>query len=158
MVRHEKETKMALVRWEPSGGLSSLRRELDRLFEEFEGFFEGGITPRRERAFEPAVEVSDTKDALIVKAQVPGVSKDDLHVDISDHTLTLKGEMKADTEEKEKHYYRREWRYGAFSRTIPLPMEVQGEQAKAQMKDGVIEITIPKSERAKVKEIPVQVS
>jgi HSP20 family protein len=149
---------MALVKWEPLTGMSSLRREMDRLFENFEDVFERGLMPRWERAFEPAVEVSDTKDAVVVKAQVPGMSKDNIHVDITDDALTLKGEVKEEDQKEDKHYYRREIRYGAFSRTIPLPMAVQSEQAKAWMHDGVLEITLPKSEHAKVKAIPIQTS
>jgi HSP20 family protein len=131
---------------------------MDRLFEDFEEFFERGISPRWERALEPAVEVSDTKEAVIVKAQVPGMSKDDVHVDISDHELILKGERKEEEKKEEKNYYRQEFRYGAFSRIIPLPTTVQADKAQARMKDGVLEITIPKSEEAKVKEISVKIS
>jgi HSP20 family protein len=109
------------------------------------------------RSFEPAVEVADTKDTVVVKAQVPGMSKDDIQVDITDDALTLKGEVKEEKEEEGTHYYRREFQYGTFSRTIPLPAAVQSEQAKAQMTNGVLEIVIPKSEQAKVKTIPIKV-
>lgn len=149
---------MALVKWEPFGGLSSLRREIDRLFGDFEEGVGHGLMPHWERSFEPAVEVSDTKESVVVRAQVPGMSKDDIHVDISDNALTVKGEIKEEEDKEEKHYHRREIRYGAFSRVIPLPMAVKAEEAKAQMKNGVLEITIPKSDEVKVKEIPIQTS
>ena len=148
---------MALVKWEPRG-LLSLRREMDRLFEDFEDIFGDGLITRRERALEPAVEVSDTKDAVVVKAQLPGIKKEDIHVDISDNALTLKGESKEEAEKEEKNYHRREFHYGAFMRTIPMPVAVQADKAKAQLKDGVLEISIPKSEAAKVKEIPVKIA
>jgi HSP20 family protein len=127
---------------------------MDRLFEDF---FEKG--PRRLgdlSAWEPAVEIADTKDAVVVKAQVPGISKDNLQVNVTDDTLTLKGEMKEEEKKEEKNYSRQEFRYGAFSRTMALPAAVQADKATAQLKDGVLEITIPKSEKAKVKQIAIQ--
>jgi HSP20 family protein len=102
--------------------------------------------------------VSDTKDAVVVKAQVPGMTKENVQVSITEDALTLKGEMKEEEKKEDKNYHRREFRYGAFTRTIPLPMAVQADKATAQLKDGVLEITIPKSEQTKVKEIPVKVS
>jgi HSP20 family protein len=148
---------MALIKWEPSEGLTTLRREVNRLFEDF---FDGGPRHVWGRGAEPAVEVCDTKDAVVVKAQVPGVSKDQLHVDITDDTLTLKGEMKEEEKKEGKNYSRREFHYGAFARTLTLPMAVQADKATAQLKDGVLEITLPKSAsaQAKVKQIPIQAS
>jgi HSP20 family protein len=152
----EREAVMALVRWEPGRAIPSLRRELDRLFEEFEDFVEGGPRLPWGASRGPAMEVADTPDAVVVKALIPGVPKEDVHVDVADQTLTLYGELKEG--EKKEHYYRQEIRYGTFERTIPLPVDVQGDQAKAQYKDGVLEITIPKTEKAKVKRIPIQTS
>jgi len=148
---------MALITREPSGSLTTLRREVDRLFEDF---FDGG--PRRfwGRGAEPAMEVCDTKDAVVVKAQVPGVSKDQLQVHITDDTLTLKGEVREEEKKEEKNFYQREFHYGAFERTMALPMAVQANKATAQLKDGVLEITLPKSAsaQAKVKQIPIETS
>lgn len=146
---------MALVKWEPFEGLMTMRKDMDRLFEEF-----FGDTPLFQRGkvsvLEPAIEVAETDDAVIVKAQVPGVSKEQLHLSISDNVLTLKGETKAEDEKKEKNFYRREIRYGSFQRTIPLPVTVQADQAKAQLKNGVLQVTLPKIEKVKAKEIPVE--
>jgi HSP20 family protein len=127
---------------------------MDRLFE---NFFESG--PRglgTLSAGEPAVEVADTTDAVVIKAQVPGIPKDNIQVSVTDDAITLKGEMKEEEKKEEKNYTRREFRYGAFSRTIALPAAVQADKATAQLKDGVLEITIPKSEKAKMKEIPIR--
>jgi HSP20 family protein len=127
---------------------------MDRLFD---NFFEHG--PRGQSnlsAWEPAVEVSDTTDAVMVKAQVPGIPKDNIQVHVTDDSITLKGEVKEEEKKEEKNYTRREFRYGAFLRTIALPAAVQADKATAQLKDGVLEITIPKSEKAKVKEIPIR--
>jgi HSP20 family protein len=123
----------------------------------FESFFDSG--PRRfgESMAAPAVEVSDTKDAIVVKAQVPGVSKENLQITVSEGALTLKGDMQEETKQEEKNYLRREFRYGAFTRTVPLPAGVQAEKATAQLKDGMLEVTIPKSEAARVNEVPISV-
>ncbi|ETW95044.1 MAG: hypothetical protein ETSY1_32240 [Candidatus Entotheonella factor] len=146
---------MSLIKWEPAEGLSLLRRDMDRLLDDF--FGNSPFHFEREDGFLPNVEVSDTQESVVVKAQVPGVSQDNIQVSVTDDSLTLKGEMKEEEKKEEKNIYRREFRYGSFSRTIPLPTAVQSEKAEAKLKDGVLEITIPKSEKAKVKEIPVQV-
>jgi HSP20 family protein len=93
---------------------------------------------------------------VTVKVQVPGVSKDNLHVDIAENALTVRGEIKDEESPNGKQYYRQEFRYGAFTRTIPLPPGLKADQATAQLKDGVLTITIPKAEQAKPKEIPIK--
>ena len=140
-----------VTRWEPFGGLPTLRRDMDRLFERFLG-----RDPSSLGEVEPAIEVADTPEAIIVKAQVPGVSKENLQVNVTDNALTLKGEVKEDKTTEDKNYHRREFHYGAFSRMIALPTTVQAEQATAQLKDGVLEVTIPKREETKAKAIPIQ--
>jgi HSP20 family protein len=133
-------------------GLTSLRREMDRLFE---NFFERGSMGST-GMFEPAVEIADSNEHVTVKAQVPGVSKDNLHVEIAENALTLRGEMKEEDKTDGRHYYRQEFRYGAFARTIPLPPGLQADRATAELKDGVLTITIPKGAQAKSKEIPIK--
>jgi HSP20 family protein len=145
---------MAIVRWEPFEGLTSLRREMDRLFENF--FERSPFSGAAGGMFEPAVEVADTNESITVKAQVPGVSKDNLYVDVTNDALTLRGEMKQEEKTEDRRYFRQEFRYGAFSRTIPLPASVQADQASAQLKDGVLTITIPKGAESKTKQIPIQ--
>ena len=146
---------MALPRWEPFEGMTSLRREMDRLFDTF---FDRSPIPSTMQGgmLEPAIELADTKDAIIVKAQVPGVSRDNLHIDIMDDVLTLRGEMKEDTQTEDRRFHRREFRYGAFSRTIPLPTGVQADVCSAELKDGILTITLPKSQQARAKNIPIQ--
>src|ERR1051326_1954738 len=146
---------MALVRWEPFEALTSMRREMDRLFENF--FERGGPWMAGDGGMiEPAIEIADTDDSIMVKAQVPGVSKENLHLDIMDDCLTLKGEIKEEEKTEGQRFHRREFRYGSFARTIPLPTSVKADQAKAQLKDGVLTVTIPKGEHAKMKQIPIQ--
>ena len=145
---------MALMKWEPSEGLATLQREMNRLLT---SFVEGSPWRFGESMSAPAVEVSDIKDTVVVKAQVPGVSKEQLHVTVSEGLLIIQGETKEEEKKEEKNYLRREFHYGAFSRTVPLPVGMQGEQATAQLKDGILEITIPKSAEARAKEIPISV-
>jgi HSP20 family protein len=145
---------MALMKWEPSKGLATLQQEVHHLLE---SFFDGSSLRIGESMTAPAVEVSDTKDAVVVKAQVPGVSKEQIQVTVSEGMLTIKGETKEEEKKEEKNYLRREFHYGAFTRIVPIPAGVQAEKATAQLKDGMLEVTIPKSEETRVKEIPISV-
>jgi HSP20 family protein len=126
---------------------------MDRLFEDFLGRWPARMG---DGTAEPAVDVFDTPEAVVVKAQIPGVSKEHIQVDVTEDVLTLKGEMKEEETKEEKNYYRREFRYGAFARSIPLPATVKGDQATAQLKEGILEIRIPKSDKGKAKQIPIQ--
>ena len=142
---------MAQTRWESFGGLTALRREMDRLFEHVLG---REPSPLGEAA--PVIEVAETPAAVIVKAQVPGVSKEHLQVNVTETALTLKGEVQEVTTTEDTKYHHREFHYGAFARTITLPTTVQAEHATAQLKDGVLEVTIPKREETRAKDVPIQ--
>lgn len=147
---------MALMRWEPTfKGLTELKNEMDRIFESF--FGERFPAFKEELSLTPAIEVSETDNEIVVKAAVPGVDKKDLNISILDNNLIIKGEVKKEKEEKKKNYYKQEIAYGSFSRTIPLPAEVKVDEIKANMKNGVVTITIPKTEKAKAKEITIDV-
>lgn len=145
------------MKWEPTPfkGMLDLKKEMDRIFENF--FGERLPAFKEEFEFAPSVDVSETDNEVIVKAIVPGVDKKDINITLTENSITVKGELKREKEEKKKNYYRQEISYGAFSRTIPLPVEVNTEGAKANLKDGVLEVVIPKSEKAKIKEIKVNV-
>ena len=140
-----------VTRWEPLGRLTALRREMDRLFEHVLG-----REPSPLGAAAPAIAVAETPVAVIVKAQVPGVSKEHLQVNVTDTTLTLKGEVQEDQTTEDTTYHHREFHARAFARTITLPTTVQAEHATAQLKDGVLEVTIPKREETKAKDVPIQ--
>lgn len=133
-----------------------MRRDMDRLWD---SFLEG--TPRRrgeERGeWLPSLDVSETKNELVVKAEVPGMDAKDIDISLSDGVLTIKGEKKQEKEEKEADYHLIERSYGAFTRSIQLPKEVQGGKINASYKDGILRITLPKSEEAKKKEIKIKV-
>ncbi len=109
-----------------------------------------------EREFMPAFDVSETENELIITAEVPGMDKKDLDIHLSEGVLTVKGEKKQETEEKKENYHCVERRYGAFSRTMRLPVDVDTDKVDAAYKDGVLKITLPKSETAKPRKIEVK--
>jgi HSP20 family protein len=105
----------------------------------------------------PSLDLYEEKDDIVVKADIPGMSKEDIEVTMSGDVLSIKGEKKKEEEVKEKDYYRRERSYGSFARSVELPCEVKGDQIKASFKDGVLEIRCPKSEEAKKKSVSVKI-
>jgi HSP20 family protein len=112
---------------------------------------------REVRFREPAIEIYEEKDDVIIKADVPGMKKEDLDINISGTLLTIKGEKKQEEEVKKKGYYYSERSYGSFLRTIDLPKEVQIDKARAHFKDGVLELRLPKTEEAKRKDVKIKV-
>ncbi len=106
----------------------------------------------------PTVDISETKDEVIVKAEVPGMTKEDISVFLQDNVLTLRGEKKQEKEEKDKTFHRVERSYGSFVRSFTLPTLVQADKVKAAYKVGVLQITLPKAEEVKPKEILVSVN
>ncbi|HEX7233103.1 MAG TPA: Hsp20/alpha crystallin family protein [Candidatus Binatia bacterium] len=156
----EKETK-AVAAWRPFMDLSRWERDMDRMME---GFFDRRMRPwwpwPRGESVEfaaPAVDLYEEKDDIVVKAELPGIDKNNIEVSLSDHHLTIKGEKKKEEEVKEETYIRSERSYGAFVRTLELPAEVHGEKVKASFKNGILEVRLPKTEEAKAKEIKVKV-
>lgn len=105
----------------------------------------------------PAIDVYEKDDDVIVKAEVPGMAKEDIEVNLSDSTLTIRGEKKRAEEVKDEHYHRCERSYGSFLRTVELPTAVKAEAVSATFKDGVLEVRLPKTEEAKRKPIKVEV-
>lgn len=105
----------------------------------------------------PSLDVYEEKDSVVVKAELPGMKKEDVEVNLAGETLTIKGEKKEDKEVKEDDYYRRERSYGSFLRSVGLPCEVKSDEIKASFKDGVLEIRMPKTEEAKKKSISVKI-
>jgi HSP20 family protein len=137
--------------------------DLDRMFEDFLGRRLGTFWPERwwpaagiERTT-PAVDLYEEKDDIVVKAELPGMEKDNIEVNLSDKRLTIKGEKKQEEEVKKEGYYRSERSYGSFVRTLELPREVQTDKVKAAFKNGILEIRLPKTEEAKKKETRVKV-
>lgn len=106
---------------------------------------------------EPPLDLYEEENEIVVKAELPGMTKDDIQISSADNVLTIRGEKKKEEEDKGKDYYRAERVYGAFVRSVALPAEVIPEKARAIFKNGVLEIRLPKSEAAKKREIKVNV-
>ncbi len=137
-----------MKRWlEPWRPLFDLERDIKETLDEF--FGRRMRFPRLAMEWEPAIEMYEKGNDLIVKAEIPGVEKEDLSVSVTEDTLTIKGEMKREEEVKEKDYYRQERFYGSFSRTIDLPVEVDSAKAKANYKNGLLTLTLPKKKPEK---------
>jgi len=153
---------MAIVKWEPFGELSTLRRQMDHIMESFFGREpmiyerERWIPAVRERWI-PAVDVAETKDEIVVKVEAPGMDEKDISVTLSGDNLMIKGEKKSEKEEKDKHFHRIERCCGSFQRVIGLPVSVDQEKIKANYTKGVLDIRLPKKAEAKPKEIPIKV-
>lgn len=146
---------MALVKWTPFGDLSTFRREMDRLFDRFVGEMPRLDLPGM--GWTPHLDVTETKESLVIKAELPGLDVKDLDIHISGNTLTLKGEKRQTKEEKDEHHHLVERSYGAFTRTVELPATVAADKVKAVFKNGVLTIALPKTEEAKQKSIAIEV-
>jgi len=147
---------MELTPRKPFGSeLSSLRREMDRFWDKFLDY-----TPFRDRVageWTPSVDVSETENELIVKAELPGLEVNDIHVDLSGDILTIKGEKKKETEEKDEHHHYKERYFGSFQRSFKIPVSVRAEDVEASFDKGVLEVKFPKKEESKKKEIKINV-
>ncbi len=125
----------ALTRWEPFAELGDLRSRFDRIFEE--------LADGHERSWAPAVDVERQNGNLVVRADVPGIKPEEVKIEVQDDVLTVSGSHEERKEEKDKHFLRRERRYGSFSRSMTLPPGVEAKKIKAKTHDGVVEVTIP---------------
>lgn len=144
---------MSLIRWEPFRGL---RRRDDAFEELFRDLFRRPMAASEEM-IEPPVEVAESDGEVIVKMEVPGVEKDKLDVTVSDDQITVRGESRKESEEKRKNYYRQEIHYGAFQRSVALPIEVDAAKASAELRNGMLKVTLPKSKQPKAQQIKVAV-
>ena len=142
-----------LVRFEPFREITALHNEMSRLMN---GLLEGnGGTTTSGRSWVPAVDVWETDDALVYAFDLPGIPEDKLTVEIEDGVLTVRGERERAEEVDGERFYRYERRFGSFERAITLPQGVSDEGVKADFKDGVLEVRVPKPEVAKSKRIPI---
>ncbi|MDO8137532.1 MAG: Hsp20/alpha crystallin family protein [Candidatus Brocadiales bacterium] len=140
-----------IMKWPEVPSFTALQREMDRLFEDF--YRRGGLL---RGVWSPAVDVVENNDTIVIRAELPGIEPKDVDISVSGDTLTIKGEKREEKEEKGKSFYRMERCYGSFSRSIILPTSVEADKAKADYKNGVLEITLPKTERVKAKKIPIK--
>ncbi|MEP6668990.1 MAG: Hsp20/alpha crystallin family protein [Chthoniobacter sp.] len=143
-----------LSRWSSFDRFSSLRDEVNRLFE----------LPRQSRdrspfsGWTPALDVFDEKDNLVVTVELPGLKKDEINLSLHDGILTISGERKRETEKKEGETFRSERYFGKFQRSVTLPATVDSSKVNASYKDGILAVTLPKAEEAKPKQIAISLS
>jgi HSP20 family protein len=147
---------MSLVKWSPVKELEEMRREMDRLFEDF---FAGrrSRSNKQDAVIEPEIELFDRGNTLVLRAALPGIAKEDIDLTITQDTLTLKAELKRDESIKAEDYYIAERAYGTYSRTVQLPFEIDEQHAEASFKEGILEVVLPKKEDAKAKEVRIEV-
>jgi HSP20 family protein len=142
---------MSIVRFDPFRDITSFRDDINRLFARSLG--EEGITGTRTWA--PAVDVFETKDAVVLKAELPGLTADEVDVQIDDNVLTVSGERTFKDTVEEGRFYRLERSYGRFSRSLTLPQGIKADAISATFADGVLEVTVPKAEEVKPRKVAI---
>jgi HSP20 family protein len=148
---------MALVRWEPVRELSSLQSDMNRLFNTFFDTTTGGNGGSAPRRWIPAMDLVETDDHFVLKADLPGLTDEDVKIDVEDDVLTVSGERKSEHEDKGEGYVRVERSYGSFRRSLTLPEGVDPEAVTASFDRGVLEVRIPKPEERKPRRVAIQV-
>jgi len=133
---------MALMRWDPFREMSTLQERMNRLFADVRS--QGNLREEEvvRGSWVPAVDIFETNEAIVLKAELPGITAQDVSVEVKDNTLTLKGEKKFEKEVNEENYYRVERSYGSFQRAFTLPGTINQEKVKAKFKDGILEIAL----------------
>ena len=142
-----------ISRWDPFQDMLSLREAMNQLMEESFVRPDGA----RGQNFVPALDLSETKDAYLVEAAVPGLKPEDLEITVENNVLTIKGETRQEAETKDRSYHRVERRFGSFQRAITLPNTVKADAIKASLEQGVLKLEIPKAEEVKPRKISVNV-
>lgn len=149
---------VAIVRWDPFRDLMTIQDRMNRLFDQTlsktRADDDEGLTAS---TWSPAVDIYETADSIVLKAELPGLSRENIDIQVRDNTLTLKGERKFEREVKDENYLRIERSYGAFQRAFNLPSVIQQDKIKAVFKEGVLEVTMPKAEEAKPKQVKIEV-
>ncbi len=135
---------MPIIRWDPFREMSSFEEQWNRLLE-----------GRRQESWLPAVDVFDTKDAVVLKAELAGMKPDDIEIKVEDNVLTIKGERKFEEKVDSERYYRVERRFGSFQRSLALPAGVKADDIQAHYEDGILEVRVPKVEEEKPKKVIV---
>ena len=149
---------MAIVRWlDPFRDLSVIQERMNQIFEDALARSRGREEGLRTGMWTPSVDIYENNDSVVVKAELPGVERDQISVEVKDGILTLRGERKSEKEVKEESYHRIERSYGNFQRSFSLPVSVEQDKVTARFKDGVLEVILPKKEQARPKQIQVDV-
>lgn len=133
---------MMLMRWQPFQEVETLRRQLDQVFDEFKGF-----SKERSETWTPAIELQDSADNLLLRAQLPGVDRKDLDIQVTREAVLIAGERRYEQHNGDQGYFRSEFRYGKFHRVVQLPLPVQNDKVSAEYKDGILTLILPKLEK-----------
>jgi len=139
---------MAIIRWDPFREMTQLQSQMSRLWDATIG--------SRQESWLPAVDVFDTENAVVLKAELAGMNPDDIEIEVEDNVLTIKGERRFEEEVDEERYYRVERRFGSFQRSLALPQGVKADEITAAYDDGILTVTIPKAEEEEPKRIEVK--
>lgn len=145
---------MALIRWQPFQEMETLRHQMDKMFDEMAGLNREMTT----KSWSPAVELEDTNDHIILRAEVPGLEGKDLDIQVAREAVSIAGETRYENKAEERGYLRSEFRYGKFQRTIPLPAAIKNDQVQAEFKNGILILTMPKAEEAKNKVVKINLA
>jgi len=145
---------MNIIRWDPFRDLATLRERMNRLFEE-------AYTSRGEEkdmvasTWNPSVDIYETENELVLKAELPGIDENDIEIKIEDNTITLRGDRKFEKETKEENYHRIERSYGSFYRSFTLPRNIDQDKIKAESETGILKVTMPKKAELKPKKVKI---
>ncbi len=139
----------AVVRWDPYRDVTALRDEMNRLYSRTVG------DARGPSSWTPAMDVFDHEDAIVLKVELPGLAPEDIHIEVDDNVLTLKGERRFSEDVDEGRYYRLERAYGEFQRSLTLPQTAKTDEITAHADDGVLEVRVPKAQEVKPRRIAV---
>ncbi|MEW6492399.1 MAG: Hsp20/alpha crystallin family protein [Cyanobacteriota bacterium] len=132
---------MMIRRWQPIEAMEILRRQIDQVFDEFKD-----LSNERSQSWVPAIELQDTPENLLLRVLLPGVDRNDIDIHVTREAVSIVGERRYPKGAEDRGYFRSEFRYGNFQRVVPLPLPVQQERASAEFCDGILTLTLPKSE------------
>jgi|WetSurMetagenome_2_1015567.scaffolds.fasta_scaffold22088_2 HSP20 family protein len=142
-----------ITTWDPFRDVSTIREDMERIFDSMLSRYP---RERVQAVWAPSIDVEETNDAMIIRAELPGMKREDIKLTVAEDTVTISGERNYESEQKDRTFHRVERAYGSFQRTIALPVSVQGDKAAASYKAGVLELVLPKAERVKAREITIE--
>ena len=148
---------MTIVRWDPFRNVTTLQDRINRIFDETVSRSKDYDVEVRRCDWRPVVDIFDTEKAIVINAELPGVSRDSITLDVKENVLTLKGERKSDEDVSQESYYRMERCFGTFERAFTLPSMVDPEKITANFKDGILRIEIPKPQEKRPQQITINV-
>ena len=147
---------MALIRWEPVRELNTIQNEMNRMFNTFfDPPTSPGNGPSHGRRWIPAMDLVETAEDFVLRADLPGLSEGDVNIELEDNVLTISGQRKSEHEERKEGYYRVERASGSFSRSLTLPEGVDPEKISANFSNGVLEVRVPKPEQRKPRKVTI---